>query len=169
MNLWKSGVSLPPTVVWRRIQSKVTTELHCVEWPWQKKHHHHLFKQDFIKGFMEKGNEAVCLWHMIRTGWIPASNLGLCRVSRGLDLQLLFHIHLLEMRHFLPGGTGSRCSTKSNLVWWELLVFNTEHLARISPYAYCSVKPLCNPFSAVMIPQIGLFGRMSICSLPLFQ
>lgn len=72
MNLWKSGISLPPMVGWKIIQSKVTTELYYVEWPWQEKHHPQLIKQDFIKCFMEKTksksrglrNEFVspCLW-----------------------------------------------------------------------------------------------------------
>lgn len=138
-----------------------------------KKHHPQLIKRDFHRCLVEKGsgglrNEAACLCHRVydqnrMNSWASAGSAEVWTFS--------YCFTFTSWRRGTSCRQEQEADVPPNLIWFDgrFSFFNTEHLARISPYAYCSVKPLCNPFSAVMIPQIRLFGLMSICSLPLFR
>lgn len=65
-----------------------------------------------------------------------------------------------EVPHIYPfyvdeavAGEKEEADVPPNLICFDKSTHrNKEHLTKISCCIYCSVKPLCNPFSAIMIP-----------------
>lgn len=112
-----------------------------------------IWLMSYLTGFVStsKGQKPR-LGHKL--GGCQGFDLDPCKVKQGWDFDQLFQIQsswfLLLLLLVVVGGwggiTGSRCSTKSNLAWWELLTSNTEHLASVSTYGAAPDDSSRNPF-----------------------